>query len=185
MVARYELGLAAAPLNDYRPEWAGVTAWVYGPHVLAGLTKEWPHNSSSSCSHGHWGEGNHQDPSCIDTFKPPTRAYKVTTAAADPGSFIKRVEGGSASVNASLFFEATDSTGKTLQMIAISEVMLETYTVYFNTMPTTTAASLPAIATEAQPEERATVSFVGGEEEGVEARPHASPRWIPPSPSEL
>ena len=147
VTAKFEMGLRAVALNDARPVWDGVTAWVYGPHVLAGLTESWPHNTSKTCAtmRGHWGGGNHQDPSCIDSFKPPARAYTVTTKA-DPRSFITRVIGGGKALNASLEFEATDSAGKKLQLIPISEVMLETYTVYFDTMPAPVSAiTLPCL----------------------------------------
>ena len=78
---------------------------------------------------GSGGEGNHQDPRCIDYFVPPTRAYRVTTASkninsnrratsADPSAFIRRVAGGEPGLNATLAFEATDASGQRLSLIA-------------------------------------------------------------------
>ena len=71
---------------------------------------------------------------------------------ADPGTFIARVAGGEKALNASLAFEATDATGKKLQLIALSEVMLETYTVYFETAAAPNAPLQPAIAAGAHAE---------------------------------
>ena len=117
---------------------------------------------------------------------------------ADPGTFIARVAGGEKALNASLAFEATDATGKKLQLIALSEVMLETYTVYFETAAAP-APLQPAIAAGAHAEVTswaataeakvaaglAAAAAISEEEAATRGRPHASPRWQSPNPAEL
>ena len=119
---------------------------------------------------------------------------------ADPGTFIARVAGGEKALNASLAFEATDATGKKLQLIALSEVMLETYTVYFETAAAPNAPLQPAIAAGAHVEVArswaataeakvaaglAAAAAISEEEAATRGRPHASPRWQSPNPAEL